>query len=70
MAEIRLTDGQVALVDDEDFERVSQFTWQPIKINGNTHAGTYDIPTPDGRPVLMENLVMHLAEIDKASREN
>ncbi len=27
MKEIQLTQGQVALVDDEDFERVSQFKW-------------------------------------------
>lgn len=27
MKEIQLTQGQVALVDDDDFERVSQFKW-------------------------------------------
>jgi hypothetical protein len=29
MKEIKLTKGYVALVDDEDFERVSQFKWYP-----------------------------------------
>ena len=27
MAEIRLSDGQVALIDDEDFERLNQYPW-------------------------------------------
>jgi len=35
MQEIKLTQGQVALVDDEDFEMVSQFNWYAQK-DGNT----------------------------------
>jgi len=30
MKEIRLTKGYVALVDDEDFERVNQFKWSVV----------------------------------------
>ena len=30
MKEIQLTQGQVALVDDEDYERVSQFKWHAL----------------------------------------
>lgn len=39
--EIPLTRGLVALVDDDDFERVSQFRWYPAKSatpNGTTYA--------------------------------
>ena len=31
MKQIELTQGYVALVDDEDFERVSQFKWQAVE---------------------------------------
>jgi hypothetical protein len=40
MKEIQLTQGKVALVDDEDFERVSQFKWyashKPRYANGGS----------------------------------
>ena len=39
MKEIFLTQGKVALVDDEDFERLNQFKWQAVK-NGKTIYGT------------------------------
>ena len=28
MKEVKLTQGYIALVDDEDFERVSKFSWE------------------------------------------
>ena len=31
MKEIQLTQGQVALVDDADFERLNQFKWHAVK---------------------------------------
>jgi hypothetical protein len=36
MKQIPLTQGQFALVDDEDYERVNQFKWYYIMMNKNT----------------------------------
>lgn len=47
MIEFPLTKGQVALVDDEDFDRVSQHKW--IAIRGRcTWYGQTNIKRPDG----------------------
>lgn len=45
MKEIQLTQGKVALVDDEDFKRVSQFKWQYLKVHGMEYAkrGKYEL---------------------------
>lgn len=34
---VPLTNGQFAIVDDEDFERVSQYNWHGAENNGSTH---------------------------------
>ncbi len=41
MKEIQLTQGQVALVDDEDFERVSQFKWHAIFYSKYANGGRF-----------------------------
>ncbi len=42
MKQVPLTRGMFALVDDEDFDRVSQFKWcARIGYNGNWYAGHY-----------------------------
>lgn len=40
MKEVKLTRGYVALVDDEDFERVSQHTWHVKHDHRNVYACT------------------------------
>ncbi len=37
MKEIQLTQGKVALVDDEDFEYLNQFKWQAKKTHSNNY---------------------------------
>lgn len=36
--EIQLTQGYIALIDDEDFERINRFTWCAAKSNENYYA--------------------------------
>ena len=38
MKEVKLTQGYVALVDDEDFERVSKFSWIPNRMKNTVYA--------------------------------
>jgi hypothetical protein len=54
MKEIKLTQNQVALVDDEDFERLNQFKWCANKI-GNTFYAISSINI-DG---IKKNVYMH-----------
>lgn len=41
MKEIQLTQGQVALVDDEDFERVSQYKWSAMFCRNYANGGRF-----------------------------
>lgn len=58
MREIQLTQGQVALVDDDMFERLNQFKWFAIRRATGYHA-TRQVQTPRGK----RNLYMHHAII-------
>ncbi len=60
MIEIPLTQCQVALIDDEDFELVSKYKWNASKNRKSFYAGT-DIRMPDGswKRLLMHRLVMN-----------
>ena len=48
MKEIPLTQGKVALVSDEDYERVSAFKWHAHKMNGVFYAAR-KMQLPDGK---------------------
>lgn len=48
MKEILLTQGKIALVDDEDYELISKYCWWPHKFKTNTYART-ESKGPDGR---------------------
>ncbi len=65
MKEIALTNALVALVDDEDFERLSQYKWRPLP---GKHVGYYAATEGDIDPVrrkrrtlLMHRLVLNAA---------
>jgi len=58
MKEIQLTKGYVALVDAEDFEWLSQFTWRVIKPGGYIYATS----RINGRFVYLHRLVMSVTD--------
>src|SRR5882724_7878623 len=53
MKEIQLTQGKIALVDDEDFERVNQFKW--FLLTSNLHDKLYAYSRVPG---LMHRFIM------------
>lgn len=60
MREIILTQGKVALVDDEDYERINQHKWYAAK-NHNTHYATrapYNKTTKKQSRIKMETVVL------------
>lgn len=50
--------GQVALVDDEDYERVNQYSWHTYKRGNNLYARR---KLPDGRKELMHRFILNHA---------
>ena len=52
MKEIKLTRGLVALVDNEDYERVNQFKWQAMPVRGGYYAKRH-VVMPDGKQVFI-----------------
>jgi hypothetical protein len=61
MKSIPLTRGKAAIVDDEDYARVSQFKWY-AKLNGT---GFYAVRNSNGKPpgmIFMHRLIMNAAK--------
>lgn len=60
MKEIPLTQGKVALVDDEDFELVNQFKYFTFDSRGKNYAKTrYKEPNGPWRSFLMHRLILN-----------
>lgn len=57
MRTIPLTQGQVALVDDEDYEWLNQWNWYAIK-NGNTFYAARTSPSPSPFVILMHHEII------------
>lgn len=63
MKQIKLTLGQVALVDDEDFEFLNQFKWQAVK-KPNTFYAVKNFPNGKGKQisVYMHRIILQLKD--------
>ena len=57
MKEVKLTQGYVALVDDEDFERVNAFAWHIRPLSGGIYA--YHTCYESGPPRRYPSIAMH-----------
>jgi len=59
MKEIRLTRGKVALVDDEDYERLSGFKWQALKSRRDYYYAGRHVPLQDSDGHKQRMMLMH-----------
>src|SRR5665213_3111116 len=66
MREIQLTKGKIALVDDADYEYLSQFKWQAHRRGGKTYYAKTDIGR---RSVGMHQLVMDAGDLEVDHRD-
>jgi hypothetical protein len=68
--EILLSQGRVALVDDEDFEYLNQWKWSYFKCGTMAYAAR-QTPRPDRKTILMHRVILDImgkAMVDHADR--
>ena len=76
MKEIQLTQGKIALVDDEDFERINQWKWCAIRIRDDYYYAVRRIAIGKrsenkGKTIIMHRVIMGTVpgiEIDHKNR--
>lgn len=60
MRQIRLTNGGVALVDDEDFDRINQHSWWSVKNSENCYyAARHDPKSPKRSLIRMHRFILN-----------
>lgn len=59
MKEIQLTQGKVAMVDDEDFQRVNLFKWNATKYSGGWYARRGMVVNGKNTTILMHRFIMN-----------
>lgn len=63
MREIPLTQGKVALIDDEDYDYVTQYKWYAVKAKGTYYACTH--PKKKDAPIQMHRFIMRVNPFEK-----
>jgi hypothetical protein len=56
---IPLTQGQVAIVDDQDYERLSRFKWHATRCRNSFYAASEYGPRKDQKGVFMHRLIIY-----------
>lgn len=66
MKEITLTQGKVALVDDEDFEFLNKFKWHAYKSNNTFYAlrNSYYVDDKKRRTIQMHRIILGLKKLE------
>lgn len=58
MKQIKLTQGQVAIIDDEDFDKINKYSWYARRARHGYYATANDIPWALNNIVHMHNIIM------------
>src|ERR1035437_2353458 len=69
MKTIPLTQGQVALVDDSDFEELTKYRWYARRNKNGAFYAARSCPVPRGRKLYMHRaLLLGVPEVDHVNR--